>query len=49
MLSDFVTAVNNVSKGKLPIDTPNLLKRLQRPLPPWDEPILFPQNFDKDV
>lgn len=48
--TDLVKAVNDVSKGDLPVDTLHLLTRLQRPLPPGDEPLrLFSQNFDKDV
>lgn len=44
---DFIKAVNDVSKGDLPEDTLNLIKRLNRPLPPGDDPIrLCARNFD---
>ena len=35
---DLIQSVNDVSKGNLPIETYNLLRRLQRPLPPCDDP-----------
>lgn len=44
---DFIKAVNDVSRGNLPDDTLNLIKRLSRPLPPGEEPIhLCARNFD---
>lgn len=36
---DFVQAVNDVAKGDIPETTHNLLRRLQRPLQPGDDPI----------
>ena len=48
--ADFVKAIHDISRGDLPIDTLNLLRRLQRPLPPGDKPIrLFARNFDREV
>ncbi|VDI27813.1 Hypothetical predicted protein [Mytilus galloprovincialis] len=47
---DFVKAIHDISRGELPTDTHNLLKRLQRPLPPGNDPIrLFARNFDREV
>ena len=47
---DLIQAVNDVSKGNLPTETYNLLRRLQRPLPPGDGPTrLFATNFEKEV
>jgi hypothetical protein len=47
---DFVCAINNVSKGFHPDETLNLLRRLQRPLPPGEDPIrLFGGNFEKEM
>ncbi|CAC5408438.1 PIF1 [Mytilus coruscus] len=47
---DFVKAIHDISRGELPTDTRNLLKRLQRPLPPGNDPIrLFARNFDREV
>jgi ATP-dependent DNA helicase PIF1 len=47
---DLIQAVNDVSKGNLPTETYNLLRRLQQPLPPGDDPTrLFATNFEKEV
>jgi len=47
---DFVKAINDISKGNLPDDTLNLLRRLQRTLPPGSKPLrLFARNFDREV
>ncbi|KAL3881351.1 hypothetical protein ACJMK2_027801 [Sinanodonta woodiana] len=47
---DFIKAINGVSKGEIPEDTKNLILRLQRPLPPGDDPIrLCGWNFDCDI
>ncbi|KAL3875767.1 hypothetical protein ACJMK2_033685 [Sinanodonta woodiana] len=47
---DFIKAINDVSKGEIPEDTKNLILRLQRPLPPGDDPIrLCGRNFDCDI
>ena len=47
---DFVCAINNVSKGFHPDETLNLLRRLQRPLPPGEDTItLFGGNFEKEM
>ena len=47
---DFVKAINDISKGELPTDTLHLLTRLQRQLPPGDEPVrLFARNFDREM
>jgi hypothetical protein len=43
-------AINNVSKGFHPDETLNLLRRLQRPLPPGEDTItLFGGNFEKEM
>jgi hypothetical protein len=48
--ADFVKAIHDISRRDLPIDTLNLLRRLQRPLPPGDKPIrLLAKNFDSEV
>jgi hypothetical protein len=48
--ADFVKAIHDISRRDLPIDTLNLLRRLQRPLPPGDKPIrLLAKNFDREV
>lgn len=48
--ADFVNAINDVSKGQLPSESLNLLRRLQRALPPGDNPMrLFARNFDKEI
>lgn len=47
---DCVNAINDVSKGQLPSESVNLLRRLQRPLPHGDNPMrLFARNFDKEI
>ena len=47
---DFIKAINDISRGDLPDDTHNLLRRLSRKLPPGDEPIrLCARNFDCDL
>lgn len=47
---DFVKAINDISKGELPTDTLHLLTRLQRQLPPGEEPVrLFARNFDREM
>ena len=47
---DFVKAINDVSRGELPDDTHNLIRRLSRNLPPGEDPIrLCAKNFDCEL
>lgn len=47
---DFVKAINDNSRGELPEDTHNMIKRLSRKLPPGDDPIrLCARNFDCEM
>ncbi|CAG2199801.1 PIF1 [Mytilus edulis] len=44
---DFIQAINDVSRGDIPENTLNLIKRLSRHLPPGEDPIrLCARNFD---
>lgn len=48
--ADFVNAINDVSKDQLASESLNLLRRLQRPLPPGDNPMrLYARNFDEEI
>lgn len=47
---DFVKAINDVSRGELPDDAHNLIRRLSRNFPPGEDPIrLCARNFDCEL
>ena len=48
--TDLIKCINDISRGEIPQDSRNLIRRLSRPLPPGPEPIrLSGRKFDCDV